>query len=579
MTQTETDSEDNQLSQITYTYDANGNILTRNITDTDTNSTKHINSTYSYNLANMCVNEFHDNGSGYDYSYIYTYTPDGNIVQTNSWWYRNQRIINYEYDKLNRLTSEEQIEYTNNKILTSRFKDEYSFDDYNNIVEKVHTDLNSYNDKTVTSTYNKTRLATQTETDSDNNQLSQTNYTYDDNGNMTAKARVVDQNTTTTAFSYDALDRTESIGNTAFAYDCDGNRIAKNTTETVWNNGEVSADLIGDTVKVFTEDNSVYCENGEFTFNAIDSKGDVVATTSSYFGDYTYDAYGNDLYNTNTTNPIGYRGYYFDSETGLYYLKARYYDSTTGQFTQEDTVQDDNLQYNLYGYCSGNPVLYVDPSGNKKWYKTFKAYKKGLSRGDSGLSLSHYLDVYKEYKYNVEYIKTHKPKANKKYIYDQYSDNVCGLHYGNQNFSYNGCEIAAVYNFLRYSKKKPKIQHIIKQFSLNGLRWFDGDWGTDPNDIKKYFDGNGIKYTYIKDSGQASRYVFDKGIKDNKICIVSCWDMFDSWKIHTFAFYKKNKKYYAYNGYGSELMTGIKKYNSFVEMTKNNIFICGYYSW
>ena len=154
------------------------------------------------------------------------------------------------------------------------------------------------------------------------------------------------------------------IGNNTFAYDCDGNRIAKNTTETVWNNGEVSADLTGNDVKVFTEDNSVYCENGTFTFNAIDSKGDILASTSSYYGDYTYDAWGNDLYNTNTTNPIGYRGYYFDSETGLYYLKARYYDSTTGQFTQEDTVQDDNLQYNLYGYCSANPVLYMDPSGH-----------------------------------------------------------------------------------------------------------------------------------------------------------------------------------------------------------------------
>ena len=386
MTQTETDSEDNQLSQITYTYDANGNILTRNITDTDTNSTKHINSTYSYNLANMCVNEFHDNGSGYDYSYIYTYTPDGNIVQTNSWWYRNQRIINYEYDKLNRLTSEEQIcYYMGNE--NDRFKDEYSFDDYNNIVEKVHTATNSYNDKTVTSVYNKTRLVTQTEIDGEDNQLSQTNYTYDDNGNMTAKARVVGENTTTTAFSYDALDRTESIGNNTFAYDCDGNRIVKSTdnttTETVWNNGEISADLIGDSVKVFTEDNSVYCENGVFTFNAIDSKGDVVATTSSYYGDYTYDAYGNDLYNTNTTNPIGYRGYYFDSETGLYYLKARYYDSTTGQFTQEDTVQDDNLQYNLYGYCSANPVLYVDPDGHKETKPKPKITKKTLYRQES----------------------------------------------------------------------------------------------------------------------------------------------------------------------------------------------------
>ena len=279
-------------------------------------------------------------------------------------WGVNFLTTNYTYDKLNRLTSEGQTEYINNKEFSYEFTDTYTYDDYNNIIEKDHNDRNDNNDKVITNTYNKTRLVTQTETDSDDNQLSQTSYTYDDNGNMSEKEKVVGEDTTTTAFSYDALDRTESIGNNTFAYDCDGNRIAKNTTETVWNNGEISADLTGNDVKVFTEDNSVYCENGEFTFNAIDSKGDVLASTSSYYGDYTYDAWGNDLYNTNTTNPIGYRGYYLDSETGLYYLKARYYDSTTGQFTQEDTVQDDNLQYNFYGYCSANPVLYVDPDGH-----------------------------------------------------------------------------------------------------------------------------------------------------------------------------------------------------------------------
>ena len=122
--------------------------------------------------------------------------------------------------------------------------------------------------------------------------------------------------------------------------------------------------MLGDTVKVFTDDNSVYCENGVFTYNVINSKGDLVASAGSNGVKYKYNAYGEKLTSNNTSNPIGYRNYYYDSETGLYYLKARYYDATTGQFTQEDTVQDDNLQYNLYGYCSGNPVLYIDPSGH-----------------------------------------------------------------------------------------------------------------------------------------------------------------------------------------------------------------------
>ena len=104
-----------------------------------------------------------------------------------------------------------------------------------------------------------------------------------------------------------------------------------------------------------------------FTHNIINSNGDLVATSESNGVDYKYNAYGTKISEpTTVTNPIGYRNYYYDTETGLYYLKARYYDSTTGQFTQEDTVQDDNLQYNLYGYCSANPILYMDSSGHIK---------------------------------------------------------------------------------------------------------------------------------------------------------------------------------------------------------------------
>lgn len=135
-------------------------------------------------------------------------------------------------------------------------------------------------------------------------------------------------------------------------------------TESILDSGNISADLIDNTVKVFTDDNSVYCENGVFTYNVINSKGDLVASAGSSKVEYKYNAYGEKLTSNNTSNPIGYRNYYYDSETGLYYLKARYYDASTGQFTQEDTVQDDNLQYNLYGYCSGNPILYTDPNGH-----------------------------------------------------------------------------------------------------------------------------------------------------------------------------------------------------------------------
>ena len=66
-------------------------------------------------------------------------------------------------------------------------------------------------------------------------------------------------------------------------------------------------------------------------------------------------------------NPFRYRGYYFDVETGLYYLQSRYYDPEVGRFISQDLVdyvqKTDFGGLNLYAYCGNNPVMYVDPSG------------------------------------------------------------------------------------------------------------------------------------------------------------------------------------------------------------------------
>ena len=66
-------------------------------------------------------------------------------------------------------------------------------------------------------------------------------------------------------------------------------------------------------------------------------------------------------------NPFRYRGYYYDVETGWYYLNARYYDPNVGRFLSPDTILGANggLQgYNLFAYCNNNPVMFADPSGN-----------------------------------------------------------------------------------------------------------------------------------------------------------------------------------------------------------------------
>ena len=88
--------------------------------------------------------------------------------------------------------------------------------------------------------------------------------------------------------------------------------------------------------------------------------------------EYSYDAWGkctikSNVSNIATINSFRYRGYYFDSEIGLYYLNARYYDPEIGRFISPDSTEylspESMGGLNLYVYCGNNPVMYSDQSG------------------------------------------------------------------------------------------------------------------------------------------------------------------------------------------------------------------------
>ena len=109
--------------------------------------------------------------------------------------------------------------------------------------------------------------------------------------------------------------------------------------------------------------------------------GDVVAVyneAGNKIGSYKYDAWG--VCNASvestastlekkvvrTLNPFRYRGYYYDTETGFYYLQSRYYNPQWGRFLNADgyiNANGDLIGFNMYAYCSNNPVMYTDPSG------------------------------------------------------------------------------------------------------------------------------------------------------------------------------------------------------------------------
>ena len=66
------------------------------------------------------------------------------------------------------------------------------------------------------------------------------------------------------------------------------------------------------------------------------------------------------------TNPLRYRGYYYDTESGLYYLQSRYYDPTTCRFINADKYYSTDqgvLGYNMFAYCNNSPIIASDPDG------------------------------------------------------------------------------------------------------------------------------------------------------------------------------------------------------------------------
>ncbi len=211
--------------------------------------------------------------------------------------------------------------------------------------------------------------------------------------------------------SSDGADQFENI---SYEYDYNGVRIAKTVdnkrTEYIINGNRVLSQktfVTGDKKKKDDKENTAsgqyelinfyysssvkllelgYSQNGEkethYTVitNAV---GDVVALYTSdgiRVGTYSYDPYGgitkishNDNFkDTNgilEKNPFRYRSYYFDYETGWYYLNSRYYDPHVKRFINGDSTQlltntpENLMQYNLFMYCNGDPVNILDDSG------------------------------------------------------------------------------------------------------------------------------------------------------------------------------------------------------------------------
>ena len=173
-------------------------------------------------------------------------------------------------------------------------------------------------------------------------------YTYDANGIRLSKTDTVKQVTTKFFISgTKILGMTIGTNKLLFRYGVNGIQgFSYNGQEYIYRKN-----IQGDITHIFKLTNGVLALAVEYKYDAW-GKCVVTEVDNSGIGDI---------------NPIRYRGYYYDKETALYYLNARYYDPEVGRFISADSTQflEPNTVngLNLYAYCGNNPVMNVDPSG------------------------------------------------------------------------------------------------------------------------------------------------------------------------------------------------------------------------
>jgi len=367
----------NGVNQLSYAFDQLARLSTRTIATSTPFTT-----TYTYldgSAANTTTTLLASMTNGTNAAFNYTYDSSGNILTISE---GATLKASYTYDKMNQLISENNV-YSEKSI-------DYVYDVGGNIVSRTEYALvNGQRDskqKTYTFSYAtgwKDQLETVSCTGTDC--PVEQNFTYDNIGNPLTYRNGL---SFTWANGRELTSYTKSGITTNYTYNDSGIRTSKkvvNGAETTYylNGSSIVRQVTGDKILdfVYDENGNLYGfkEDGAMYYYVRNGQSDIIGildSTGLLIASYVYDSWGN-LVNKNDIilgtvaydNPFRYRGYYFDSDTELYYLNSRYYDSTVGRFINADGAlgaNKDLLAYNLYAYCSNNPVNFSDPSGNAK---------------------------------------------------------------------------------------------------------------------------------------------------------------------------------------------------------------------
>ena len=385
-------SKSTQAGTLNYTYDAVGNVATMSSGD------QRVSVSYTYDDLNRLSTVVDNTLPAGQNTTTYSYDPASNLATAI---YPNGLQATYTYDELNRLsqtsTAISSYQYqrdANGNILTDTEANNrsvnYSYDGLDQLTgETVVSDPSNVNGSI---TYSLDPVGNRLSDQSTLGPVGSTSTTF--NADDQAQTDSYDSTGDTIAtggnsYAYNSWLRLVSMngGQVALAYNGLGQLVSKTangiTTQYLIDdlsptgypqvveelvNGQVSRQYTYGLERI----NELQTVNNTPTasFYQYDGRGTVRMLTNSagaVTDTYEYDAFGNEIAHTGSTpNAYLYRGERYDSDLGLYYLRARWYNPVTGRFMTRDPYEGsiyDPASLHRYNYSRVNPVNFIDPSG------------------------------------------------------------------------------------------------------------------------------------------------------------------------------------------------------------------------
>ena len=321
-----------------------------------------VDSTYTTTQVKSVTNSY----GGKTANFNYTYDANGNILSVSG-----AQTVTYEYDDLGQLVWE--------KNATAGKAWNYTYDNGGNILSRTEYACSgngtvSGGGTTTSYTYGDAEwgdLLTaydgeEITYDGIGNPLSYRGWTMSWQSGRQLAGMTKGSDTLSFAYNESGLRTNKTVNGVTHSYVWQGSKLAADITDAyaLYFHYDSSGDVIG-----FTR-----TANGADTeyFYVKNLQGDilkVITATGTEAAAYTYDAWGKLLTSTGDmadVNPLRYRGYYYDTETGLYYLQSRYYNPEVSRFISSDEVTSTGqgiLGTNMFAYCLNNPSCVGDTEG------------------------------------------------------------------------------------------------------------------------------------------------------------------------------------------------------------------------